>query len=206
MRSSSRWKTRCSASAPTTCWTWGETSFAGSGAGARSGLQSIPEQQRPRRRAALAFGCRGAAQGPRGRDGRGKPWARARTRRFLAREKGIPTITEIPGILALVANGVEVLVDGTRGTLVVAPQAGTRADFKPGWNDGGPRWCAARPPAASPRGRSTANGSASKPISASRTTSSLPWTTAPTAWGCCASSKFISPGKSRRPRTSCTPS
>jgi len=49
---------------------------------------------------------------------------------LLAREKGIPTITEIPGILALIASGVELLVDGFRGTLVIAPQASTRADFQ----------------------------------------------------------------------------
>src|SRR6185503_1662404 len=40
---------------------------------------------------------------------------------LLAREKGIPTITEIPGVLSLVASGIEILVDGHRGTLVVAP-------------------------------------------------------------------------------------
>ncbi|MGA2259668.1 MAG: putative PEP-binding protein, partial [Thermoguttaceae bacterium] len=49
---------------------------------------------------------------------------------LLAREKGIPTITEIPGILSHVSNGVEILADGTRGTLVIAPNAATRADFQ----------------------------------------------------------------------------
>ena len=49
---------------------------------------------------------------------------------LLAREKGIPTITELPGILAQAANGVEILVDGTHGTLVIAPKATTRADFQ----------------------------------------------------------------------------
>src|SRR5580704_15029403 len=49
---------------------------------------------------------------------------------LLAREKSIPTITEIPGVLSLVANGAEVLVDGHRGTLVIAPQAETRSEFE----------------------------------------------------------------------------
>jgi phosphoenolpyruvate-protein phosphotransferase len=48
---------------------------------------------------------------------------------LLAREKGIPTITQIPGILTQVANGTELLVDGFRGSLVIAPQSETRADF-----------------------------------------------------------------------------
>jgi phosphoenolpyruvate-protein phosphotransferase len=49
---------------------------------------------------------------------------------LLAREKGIPTITEIPGLLSLVAGGEELLVDGFRGTLVIAPAAITRSDFQ----------------------------------------------------------------------------
>jgi phosphoenolpyruvate-protein kinase (PTS system EI component) len=49
---------------------------------------------------------------------------------LLAREKSIPTITEIPGVLSLVVNGAEVLVDGHRGTLVIAPQAETRSEFE----------------------------------------------------------------------------
>ncbi len=48
---------------------------------------------------------------------------------LLAREKGIPTITEIPGLLSLVASGTEVLVDGFRGTLVIAPTSETRTEF-----------------------------------------------------------------------------
>jgi phosphoenolpyruvate-protein phosphotransferase len=49
---------------------------------------------------------------------------------LLAREKGIPTITEIPGILSQVGSGTELLVDGFRGTLVIAPSDTTRTDFK----------------------------------------------------------------------------
>ncbi len=49
---------------------------------------------------------------------------------LLAREKGIPTITEIPGVLSLIAGGAEVLVDGHRGTLVIAPQSATRDEFQ----------------------------------------------------------------------------
>lgn len=49
---------------------------------------------------------------------------------LLAREKGIPTITEIPGILSRVSNGTELLVDGYHGRLVIAPQSVTRAEFQ----------------------------------------------------------------------------
>src|SRR2546426_2370634 len=49
---------------------------------------------------------------------------------LLAREKGIPTIAEIPRVLSLIGSGTELLVDGFRGTLVIAPQATTRADFQ----------------------------------------------------------------------------
>jgi phosphoenolpyruvate-protein phosphotransferase len=49
---------------------------------------------------------------------------------LLAREKGIPTITDIPGILAHVANGVEILVDSTLSTLVIAPTPATQAEFQ----------------------------------------------------------------------------
>jgi phosphoenolpyruvate-protein phosphotransferase len=49
---------------------------------------------------------------------------------LLAREKGIPAIAEIPGILALVRSGMELLVDGFRGTLVIAPQVATRTEFQ----------------------------------------------------------------------------
>ena len=49
---------------------------------------------------------------------------------LLTREKGIPTITEIPGVLSLIAGGAEVLVDGHRGTLVIAPQSATRDEFQ----------------------------------------------------------------------------
>lgn len=48
----------------------------------------------------------------------------------LAREKGIPTITEIPGILSRVANGTEMLVDGFHGTVVITPTASTCANFQ----------------------------------------------------------------------------
>jgi phosphoenolpyruvate-protein kinase (PTS system EI component) len=48
---------------------------------------------------------------------------------LLARDKGIPTITEIPNVLSRLTNGAEVLVDGFLGTLVIAPTAATKADF-----------------------------------------------------------------------------
>src|SRR5689334_20300834 len=49
---------------------------------------------------------------------------------LLAREKGIPTIAGFPGILSRIGSRTELLVDGFRGTLVVAPQEATRADFQ----------------------------------------------------------------------------
>jgi phosphoenolpyruvate-protein phosphotransferase len=49
---------------------------------------------------------------------------------LLAREKGIPTIAEIPGVLAQIINGVELLVDGMLGTLVISPDDVTRAEFE----------------------------------------------------------------------------
>jgi phosphoenolpyruvate-protein phosphotransferase len=49
---------------------------------------------------------------------------------LLAREKGIPTIAGFPGILSRIGKGTELLVDGFRGTLVVAPQVATRAQFQ----------------------------------------------------------------------------
>lgn len=48
---------------------------------------------------------------------------------LLAREKGIPTITQIPGLLSRIASGTELLVDSFRGTLVIAPTDSTRAEF-----------------------------------------------------------------------------
>ena len=59
-----------------------------------------------------------------------KHWGKVRTRRCLAREKGIPTITEIQGILSRIGSGTELLVDGFHGTLVIAPQPATRTDFE----------------------------------------------------------------------------
>lgn len=49
---------------------------------------------------------------------------------LLAREKGIPTIAGFPGILSRIGSRTELLVDGFRGTLVVAPQEVTRTEFQ----------------------------------------------------------------------------
>src|SRR5262249_53713775 len=49
---------------------------------------------------------------------------------LLAREKGIPTITQIPGLLSRVTNGTELLADGFRGILVLDPEPATRAEFQ----------------------------------------------------------------------------
>ncbi|HEX4131536.1 MAG TPA: phosphoenolpyruvate--protein phosphotransferase [Pirellulales bacterium] len=49
---------------------------------------------------------------------------------LLAREKGIPTITDVPGVMSLVAGGTPLLVDGFRGALVIAPSDATRSEFE----------------------------------------------------------------------------
>jgi phosphoenolpyruvate-protein phosphotransferase len=49
---------------------------------------------------------------------------------LLAREKGIPTITEVPGLLSFVSSGTELLADAFLGALVVAPTIATRTDFQ----------------------------------------------------------------------------
>src|SRR5262245_39396033 len=49
---------------------------------------------------------------------------------LLAREKGIPTVAGFPGILSRVGSRTELLVDGFRGTLVVAPREATRMEFQ----------------------------------------------------------------------------
>lgn len=49
---------------------------------------------------------------------------------LLAREKGIPTIAELPGLLARVREGDEVLVDASRGEVVIAPDSAQRAEFE----------------------------------------------------------------------------
>jgi phosphoenolpyruvate-protein phosphotransferase len=49
---------------------------------------------------------------------------------LLAREKGIPTIAGFPGLLSRIGGRTELLVDGFRGTLVVAPREATRAEFQ----------------------------------------------------------------------------
>src|SRR5262249_26230022 len=49
---------------------------------------------------------------------------------LLAREKGIPTIAGFPGLLSRIGSRTELLVDGFRGALVVAPQEVTRAEFQ----------------------------------------------------------------------------
>jgi phosphoenolpyruvate-protein phosphotransferase len=49
---------------------------------------------------------------------------------LLAREKGIPTIAGFPGLLSRIGDRTELLVDGFRGTLVVAPCEFTRTEFE----------------------------------------------------------------------------
>ncbi len=49
---------------------------------------------------------------------------------LLAREKGIPTVTEIPDVVSKVTSGAELLVDGFRGAVVISPAGGTRAEFQ----------------------------------------------------------------------------
>ncbi len=48
----------------------------------------------------------------------------------LLREKGIPAITEIPGILGRIAGGTKLLVDGYRGSLVIGPTVEAQSEFQ----------------------------------------------------------------------------
>jgi phosphoenolpyruvate-protein kinase (PTS system EI component) len=49
---------------------------------------------------------------------------------LLAREKSIPTVAEFPGILDAVDAGNEILVDGYRGEVIIAPSPQTRDEFE----------------------------------------------------------------------------
>jgi phosphoenolpyruvate-protein phosphotransferase len=49
---------------------------------------------------------------------------------LLVREKGIPTIAGFPDILSRIGSRTELLVDGFRGTLVVAPNEAARTEFQ----------------------------------------------------------------------------
>src|SRR5215475_2230515 len=49
---------------------------------------------------------------------------------LLAREKTIPVVAQLPGLLGRIRQGDEVLVDAFRGIAVVSPSAQTRRDFE----------------------------------------------------------------------------
>jgi phosphoenolpyruvate-protein phosphotransferase (PTS system enzyme I) len=49
---------------------------------------------------------------------------------LLAREKSIPTVANFPGLLERLRDGDELLVDASRGEIVIAPDADTRAEFE----------------------------------------------------------------------------
>src|SRR4051812_44348358 len=49
---------------------------------------------------------------------------------LLAREKGIPTVADFPGLLSRIGSGTELLVDGFRGDLAFAPREATRGVSK----------------------------------------------------------------------------
>jgi phosphoenolpyruvate-protein phosphotransferase (PTS system enzyme I) len=49
---------------------------------------------------------------------------------LLAREKTIPVVAQLPGLLGRIRGGDEVLVDGFHATAVVSPGAETRRDFE----------------------------------------------------------------------------
>ena len=48
---------------------------------------------------------------------------------LLAREKGIPTLTDLPGLLSQIRSGDEALVDAFREVLVISPSPETRRNF-----------------------------------------------------------------------------
>ena len=56
----------------------------------------------------------------------------------LLREKGIPAITDVPGILGRIAGDTELLVDGYRGTLVIGPTMDARTNSRRASRNGGP--------------------------------------------------------------------
>ena len=157
IRSSRRWRTRPFASGPTTCSTWAAISSGGSAASTERALPSDSRAQHPGGRAAAAVGCRAAAQVERG--GRGRRSAgQGSHAALLAREKGIPTITEIPGVLSLhraAGRNFWSTASGARWSSPRMPRP--QPNSKSGWKHGGRRSCAARRPAASRRARSTAN-------------------------------------------------
>lgn len=49
---------------------------------------------------------------------------------LLLREKGIPAITDLPGILSRIAGDTELLVDGYRAALAIDPAVDVRAEFQ----------------------------------------------------------------------------
>ena len=49
---------------------------------------------------------------------------------LIAREKGIPTLAGLPGLLSQIRSGDEALVDAFREALIVSPSAETRRDFE----------------------------------------------------------------------------
>ena len=49
---------------------------------------------------------------------------------LLAREKSIPTVANVPGLLERVHDGDELLVDAARGEVVIAPDVDMRAEFE----------------------------------------------------------------------------
>ncbi len=49
---------------------------------------------------------------------------------LLVREKSIPTVADIPGILERIRDGDEVLVDASRGEIVISPDGTQRVEFQ----------------------------------------------------------------------------
>jgi len=49
---------------------------------------------------------------------------------LLAREKSIPTVAGFPGVLERIRDGDEVLVDASRGEVIISPDAAQRAEFE----------------------------------------------------------------------------
>jgi phosphoenolpyruvate-protein phosphotransferase len=48
---------------------------------------------------------------------------------LITREKGIPTLADLPGLLSQIRSGDEALVDAFREALIISPSPGTRRDF-----------------------------------------------------------------------------
>ena len=123
----------------------------------RSGCRSPSDSRSKRagRRTIAAVGRRAAAEAQCAGDRRRIAWGKVRTRHCWHVKREFPRSRRFPEFFRWSPAGRELLVDGYRGTLVIAPTTtSTETNFESGWRSGGPRSCAAkRLPRAGPNAR-----------------------------------------------------